>query len=222
MMHKTILCLLAGLVLLFAVGCRATPIDETVVAPTTLERIHARLLALETYQSEATITYKSNKGTNVYETLKQCRIDGKYRIEVTGPSHVAGNVTMSDGKIITQFNPRISGQVSIGVRENPERSEIFLTSFIRNYFASEEVSVSVGSFGDGRATVLETAIPGNHPYLATGRLWIENATLNPVKLVIYDPDMSERIIVNFRTFEYNIPLDDSLFTIQVPEPRPEA
>lgn len=219
MMNKKRFLLLILFVLIFAAGCRVKTVGEMSNAPTTLEKIHARLLALETYQSVATIAYKSNKGTNVYETFKQCRIDGKYRIEVTGPSHVAGNVTISDGKIITQLNPRISGQVSVGVRENPERSEIFLTSFIRNYFASAEVSVSVGNFGDGRATVLETAIPGNHPYLATGRLWVDNATLDPVKLVIYDVDMSERIIVNFTTFEYNIPLDDSLFTTRIPESR---
>lgn len=180
-------------------------------ANSSYEKIQKKLVGLETYQSEATVTYKSNKGANVYDTLQQCKIDGKYRIEVTGPKNVAGNVTLSDGKSISQFNPKISGKISVGVKENPERSEIFLTSFIRNYLSSQEVSVSVGSFGEGKCTVLEAVVPGSHPYLATEKLWVDNKTLNPVKLTVYDPDNGERIVVNFKTFDYNIPLEDSLF-----------
>lgn len=176
------------------------------------EKIQKKLVNLESYQSEATVTYKSNKGANVYDTLQQCKMDGKYRIEVTGPKNVAGNVTLSDGKTISQFNPRISGKVSVGMKENPERSEIFLTSFVKNYLASQEVSVSVGNFGEGKCTVLEAVVPGNHPYLATEKLWVDNKTLNPVKLTVYDPDSGERVVVNFKTFDYNIPLEDSLFT----------
>ncbi len=177
------------------------------------EKIQKRLVALQSYQSEATVSYKSNKGTNVYDTLQQCTIEGKYRVEVTGPKNVSGNVTVSDGKTIMQYNPKVSGKVSLGMKENPERAEIFLTSFIKNYLSSQEVSVSVGNFGEGKCTVLEAIIPGNHPYMASEKLWVDNKTLNPVKLVIYDPDMGERIVVNFKTFEYNVPLEENLFTI---------
>ncbi|MDR1066533.1 MAG: hypothetical protein LBL35_03730 [Clostridiales bacterium] len=175
------------------------------------EKIQKRLVRLETYQSEATVEYKSNRGANVYDTLQQCKADGKYRVEVTGPKNVAGNVTLSDGKIIAQYNPKISGKISVGVKENPERSEIFLTSFIKNYLNSQEVSVTVGSFNDDKCTILEADVPGDHPYLSTEKLWVDNKTLNPVKLVIYDPDLSERIVVNYNSFDYNISLDDSLF-----------
>jgi outer membrane lipoprotein-sorting protein len=177
------------------------------------EKIQKRLVKLETYRSEATVEYKSNKGTNVYDTLQQCKAGGQYRVEVTGPKNVAGNVTLSDGKVIAQFNPKISGKISVGVKENPERSEIFLTSFIKNYLNSQEVSVTAGNFNNGKCTILEADVPGDHPYLATEKLWVDNKTLNPVKLVVYDPDLSERIVVNYNSFDYNIPLEDSLFAI---------
>jgi outer membrane lipoprotein-sorting protein len=42
---------------------------------------------------------------------------------------------------------------------------------------------------------------------------MDNETLKPVKMVVYDPDGAERIIVTFNVFEYNVALDDSLFTM---------
>jgi len=177
------------------------------------EQIQQKLIRLESFRAVATVEYRSNKGNNAYETIQHARITGEYRVEVTNPPHVAGSVTTSDGQQIFQFNSRVNGRVSLMVQETPERSEIFLTSFIRNYLQSQEVSVSVADMDEGVRTVLEAVVPGNHPYLATSRLWVDNTTFLPVKLIIFDQDGAERIIVTYHVFEYNIPLDDALFTL---------
>ena len=207
-----LMCALAVLVV-FASGCSAVSGPGPDDTRNAYERIHEMLLSLRTYRAVATVEYISNRGSNIYETLQHASHDGRYRIEVTGPENVAGNVTVFDGQTISQFNPRISGRVAMSTRENPERSEIFLTSFIRNYLGSKDVSISVGSFGQGSFTVLETAVPGNHPYMASERLWVDNQTLAPVRLVIYDRDGTERVIINFKSFELNVDLEDSLFTL---------
>ena len=177
------------------------------------EKIQRMLFELQTYRAIATVEYRSNKGTSVYETVQHARITGEYRVEVTAPEAVAGSVTVSDGRQINQFNSRVNGRVSLMVQETPERSEIFLTSFIRNYKQCEDVSLSVADMDEGVRTVLEAGIPGNHPYLSMARLWVDNETMLPVKLVIFDADGAERIIVTYHIFEYNIVLDDGLFTI---------
>lgn len=175
------------------------------------ERIQEALMNMRTYQAQATVKYISNKNTNEYTTVQQARITGEYRIEVIGPSDVAGNVTIFDGTTIYQFNPNVSDRIVIGNREAPERSEIFLTSFMRNYLISKEVSLAVGDFGEGRATIFEATVPGTHPYMSTQRLWVDNETLKPLQLVIYDPDGVERIVVTYISFEYNVELPDSIF-----------
>ncbi|MCL2461659.1 MAG: hypothetical protein FWF44_03270 [Defluviitaleaceae bacterium] len=180
---------------------------------TAYEKIQTMLVNLTSFKADASVEYKSNKGSNTYDTLQQCRITGEYRIEVTGPKKVAGNVSIFDGKVISQFNTNISGRVNVTATENQERSEILLTNFIKNYLSSQEVSISVANIASEQCTVLEAAIPGNHPYLATEKLWVDNTTLKPVQLVIYDQQSSERIIVTYKTFEYNIQLDDSLFKL---------
>jgi outer membrane lipoprotein-sorting protein len=66
---------------------------------------------------------------------------------------------------------------------------------------------------EGVRTVLEAVVPGEHPYLSTARLWVDNESLNPVRLVIFDRDGAERIIVTYHVFERNVELNDSLFSL---------
>ena len=207
-----LICVLAAAMVVMS-GCRAMPGQEPADNRSSFEKVHERLVGLQTYRAEATVEYISNRGSNILDTLQQANIDGRYRIEITGPENVAGNVTAFDGQTIVQANLRVSGRLAMSVRENPERSEIFLTSFIRNFLGSKDVSISVSSFGQGSFTVMETVVPGDHPYLASQKLWVDNHTLDPARLVIYDREGAERIIVNFKSFEYNIELDESVFSL---------
>ena len=177
------------------------------------QKIQSVLTNVRSYMCEATVEYKSNKGSNVYDTIQKCKITGQYRVEVIGPDNVSGNVSVSDGKTIYQYNKRVSGKIAVATKESQERSEIFFTSFLKNYMKSNETSVSAAKVQDDPCTVLEALIPGSHPYLASEKLWIDNKTLKPVKLVVYDPQGSERIIVTYKTFEYNVVLDDSEFSV---------
>ncbi|MCL1882984.1 MAG: hypothetical protein FWF81_04430 [Defluviitaleaceae bacterium] len=177
------------------------------------KQVQRMLMEMENFRAIATVEYRSNKGVNTYETVQHARISGEYRVEVTAPEHVAGSVTTSDGTQIFQFNSRVNGSVNIMVNEIPERSEIFLTSFIKNYLQSEEISVSVSDMEEGVRTILEANVPGEHPYLYTSRLWVDNESLVPVKLVIFDRDGAERIVVTYHVFEKNVELNDTLFTL---------
>ena len=204
-----ILTLTALMLSLFVTGCARS--EETVVDPSTYEKIIQMLSQMETYKSEATVQYISNKNSNTYGTMQYGKISGEYRIEVMWPEQSAGNITVFDGSTISQFNARNSGRVFVLAREDMARSEILVTSFVRNYLESPETSVSVGSFDDGKCTILEVALPGDHPYLATAKLWVDNKMLVPVKLVIYDREGGERVVVTYKNFEYNIELANDIF-----------
>jgi len=215
MYRKWLWAAMAAIMLLLLGGCAQDGLrgPSSAEEVTALERIHQMLVSMHSFRAIATVEYRSNKGSNIYETVQHARITGEYRIEVTGPTHVAGSVTASDGRTTVQFNSRVNGRVSVTVEENPERSEVFLTTFIRNYLQCNEISLLVAEMEEGVRTVLETTVPGNHPYLATARLWVDNTTLLPVKLVIFDAEGAERIIVTYHVFEYNITLEDGLFSL---------
>ena len=197
------------LVIVLLAACRQAPEPE----PSLYQQIHQRMAALQSYRARATVAFISNKGTNTYETVQHARITGEYRIEVNAPEHVAGSVTSFDGQHIYQFSSRVNGRVMILARECRERSEIFLTSFIKNWQAGQESSVSVANIEGGQHTILEASIPGDHPYLSKQRLHICNQSLLPIKMQILDPEGNERVIVTYHSFEYNIELEDAIFTV---------
>jgi len=215
MKKKLSLLMILIFILLFVTSCseQRLPGPSSPEEMSASEQIHRMLFEMQTYRAIATVEFHSNKGVNVYETVQHARATGEYRIEVTAPAHVAGSVTASDGRQIFQFNSRVDGRVSLLVQETPERSEIFLTSFVRNYLQCEEISVSVSDMDEGVRTVLESTVPGNHPYLAITRLWVDNETLLPVKLIVFDQDGAERIVVTYHVIEFNVELDDGLFTL---------
>ncbi|MDR2166445.1 MAG: hypothetical protein LBE35_01165 [Clostridiales bacterium] len=202
----------AALLILAACGAIQERVDAGVY-----ERIHRQLLNMESFMAQATVTYISNHNTHVYETLQHARVSGEYRIEVTGPISVAGNITIFDGNTISQFNPRLDGRIAQTTAESPERLEILLTSFVRNFIRAQEVTVVAATLDEALTTVLEAPIPGEHPYLATSRLWVDNETLKPIQLTIYDSSGTERVIVAYNAFEFDAEMDDGLFRAEMHE-----
>jgi len=184
------------------------------------ERIHRQLVQMESFSAQATVTYFSNSNTHTYETAQFARASGEYRIEVIAPANVAGNVTVFDGSVISQFNPRLDGRISQLAGEAPERLEILITSFVRNFVRSQEVSVVAASLDEAVTTVLEAPIPGEHPYLATSRLWVCNESLLPLQITIYDNAGVERITVVYSFFEFDTSIADEMFMVWNPSNLP--
>lgn len=179
----------------------------------TMEKIQNQLKNMESYQCAGTLTRISNKSENVYEIKQYYKSTGEYKLEMLAPEDVAGNYTVYNGESVFQYNPRIQGKVIQGVPKSQMRNELFLGCFIKNYFQSEDVTVETGNMDIQKSTVLEAVIPGENKYTATEKLWIDEETLKPLKLVIYDTEGKERYIIEYKDFEYNIDIDENIFKI---------
>ena len=179
----------------------------------TMEKIQNQLKNMESYQCTGTLTRISNKSENVYEIKQYYKSTGEYKLEMLAPEDVAGNYTVYNGESVFQYNPRIQGKVIQGVPKSQMRNELFLGCFIKNYFQSEDVTVETGNMDIQTSTVLEAVIPGENKYTATEKLWIDEETLKPLKLVIYDTEGKERYIIEYKDFEYNIDIDENIFKI---------
>jgi len=204
-----VLGLMAACLLVFA-ACGA--IQERVDA-NVYERIHRQLINMESFAAQATVTYISNNNSHTYETLQHALSSGQYRIEVISPINVAGNTTIFDGTTISQYNLQLDGRVMQTTTEAPERIEILLTSFVRNFIRTTESTVSVANLEGALTTVLEATIEGEHPYLSLQRLWVDNETLTPVRMVILDAQGAERVIVEYSNFEFNVNIAPELFIV---------
>ena len=78
---------------------------------------------------------------------------------------------------------------------------------------SEEVSIAVSKTDESRCTVLEAVIPGENKFTSTEKLWIDNETITPVKLVIYDSEGKEKYVVEYNEFQFNPDFEDGIFNI---------
>lgn len=203
MKRKLLFCLLLGLVLC---GCQkeeATPMAQ----------IQERLTQMEGYTALATLTRTSNKSETVYETRQDFKSTGEYRLELLSPPSVEGNVTIFDGTTVCQYSPRLEEKIRYDVPPSSQRNELFLGQFMKNYLQSEGVSVESAALDESRCTVLEAVIPSNADALASEKLWIDNETLLPVRLVLYDADGKERYRLDYTEFTYDPDFDENLFTL---------
>lgn len=207
-MKKLFLIIIA--VFIFIMGCSENNISRS---QSTYQKINNMLTNLKSYQANTTIKYISNKNTCEYKISQYCKAD-KYKIKITAPANSAGNITLFDGEKICQFNSKLNDRVLISQKDKFERSEIFLTSFIKNYNKSLETSVTVSNISKQPFTILEAEIPGEHPFICSEKLFINNQTIKPEKLIIYDHQENERVIVMFDDFTYNPELSDSIFELQ--------
>ena len=205
---KKVFSLLLSFTLLFSIAAcsRQEPLSE-------LESIQKQLTEMKGYSCSATLTRTNERGTQTYETKQYYKATGEYRLELTAPEHVAGNYTIFDGTDLCQYNPRLDSSILRNVPENQHRNELFLGQFIENYMQSEGVSVESAALDESRCIVLEAVIPGNDPRLSTEKLWVDRTSLLPVRFVIYNAKGNESYRMDFSAFQFDPPLDDSLFTI---------
>ena len=188
-------------------GCQKSPPLSPMAA------IQQKLSDMEGYTCLATLTRTSNKTLAVYETKQDFKSDGSYRIEMLSPESVAGNYTVCDGSRVCQYNPRLPDAVVYDVAPAQQRNELFLGQFLKNYMQSEGVAVESAALDESRCTVLEAIIPGNDTAMASEKLWVDNDTLLPVRLIIYDADGNERYRLDYTAFTYNPHFDENLFRL---------
>ena len=176
--------------------------------------IQDKLMAMENYSTDCKLTYISNKGETVYETKHKAERDGRYRIETSKPDEYKDNIVMFDGKMVWHYNPNLKdNKISINPQDKASRREILLFSFIENYVKSKDVGVETANLDESRCTVLEAKLAGNSKLLSTEKLWVDNESQNPLRLVIYDENNKERIVAEFSNFVYNCNLDEKDFQI---------
>lgn len=179
------------------------------------DKVHKKLMALESYSADVTVKYISNKGENAYKVKQYARSDGKYRMETLEPQDFNGCVLLYDGKMVWQYTPSLEdNKIKVNAPDKPERAEVVLFSFVENYVKSKDVGVTASSIDESLCTVLEAKITGGNKFLDNEKLWLDNETQLPKQLIIYDKDGNEKIVVNYENFEYNCKIDDSKFVLK--------
>ncbi len=167
-------------------------------------KAYESLLSMESYSADIEVTVFSQGGKTKYRAKQYYAAPDCYRVDFedgeTGKTVcVLKGETLkfraADGEV-TEF----SGYVP------SEKYYIFIADFMERYCKSEASK----SGAKGKATVL--SVPKNGERLAM-KLYTDKSGTAPKKLVSYDEDGEEKIIVEFENFKMNAKMNKKLFDI---------
>lgn len=175
------------------------------------EKIHRYYNKMESYSAYVKMTVKSNKTENVYE-MEQMSAGNKKMTKLVSPEHLSGIMTITDGdntQVI--YSGSKEHKLSVPVSEDIDFS--FVDNFMRFYYRSEETAVTTTAQSESETTLFETELPLDSARRRKASMLIDNKTLAPKNITVYDMGGNIVFIAEFVNFVYNDNIKDEVFEI---------
>ncbi|MBQ4516110.1 MAG: hypothetical protein II978_04895 [Clostridia bacterium] len=209
---KCRLLLLALMIILIFGGCNANKRlsdDESGI----YEKIHHYYNKMESYSAKVVLTVKGNRGDNVYELEQKVLKNDKMLSCVLSPDDVKGIQTIKNGeKVKVIYNGKEKHELESEASADLDLS--YVNNFFSLYYRSEETSVSVSANVEkGGTTLLETDLSDKSTRRQKASMLIDNNTLTPKNITVYDMGGNVVFIAEFVEFKYNDKIDDKIFEI---------
>lgn len=175
------------------------------------EKIHHYYNKMESYSAYVKMTVKSNKTENIYE-MEQMSAGAKKMTKIISPEHLSGIMTVKDGeKTQVVYAGNKEHKLSVPVSEDIDYS--FVDNFMSLYYRSEETAVTTVAQDEGETTLLETELPLKSARRRKASMLIDNKTLAPKNITVYDMGGNIVFIADFVKFVYNDNIKDEIFEI---------
>ncbi len=158
------------------------------------EKIHELYYDIASYTAKCTVTTHTKHSENPYD----CEVS----YDKENDSYT---VTSDDMKIhLTKDKAIITkGQSTIESPSIPEDMYIFINSFFKSYYESEDTALSVNSKGSGKSTMLECSAINSTAYVSKMKLWLDTASALPQRMQIIDSDGNMHTEIEFKSFSFN-------------------
>lgn len=176
------------------------------------EKILSKYHNLKSYSVKVHLTVMSNKTENKYEMLQCYKEPDCYRVEVNAPSNLKGLTTVTNG---ANSKVHMEGMANdISVPKSEDLNFTYINSFFKMYYMSEETAIHVSNKNELGTTLLETELLGFGANRYKATMTIDNKTLNPVKLTVFDMAGRANMVAEFTDFVYNENMKDELFALE--------
>lgn len=206
-MKKFLAVITALSLILCFVSCKGKTVSHS-----SYEKIYNKYKDLKSYAANAEITVVSNLTENTYKVRQYFLAPSSCKMEISSPDELKGSgYSYHDGKIIMNSE---FGKMSTVLDYIPEdRNYVFVSDFFENYYKSEDAFVeTMNDFGTGECIVLKNVLSDSNPQRYSQSLWISSDDLTPVRLVTYDMEGKETLVVRFSEFKANCEIDDEIFS----------
>jgi len=175
-------------------------------------RIHRKYSQIESFSAVLEVTATSENTVNIYVVRQHFIAPNKFHEEVLAPENLVGMTYVFANGVVSIFPPVNCDGISLEIAPN-NRNYTLLPEFFERYFNSDYavIAVSVDTSNDDSATILEVQLEGENIYRANQKLWLDNETLQPIKLETYNADGDVLISAVFTEFNFNAKIDESIF-----------
>lgn len=157
-------------------------------------KIHNLYYDMNSYSASCTVTAFTPGGENTYNCdIHYDKKNGNYDVL----SEDMRIVLTKDKTIITK------GQNSIESPSIPGDMYIFINTFFKSYYESEDTSVSVNGAKKSKTVLLECSALNPTDYITSMKLWVNSKTAMPHKMQVLGSDekVNTEIIFNKFLFE---------------------
>ncbi len=178
------------------------------------EKIHRYYSKMESYSAQVTLTVKGNKTENIYKLEQYAKGEDRTLSRIVSPEELNGLETVTNGEMAqVRFGGEKPRQLDVTASKDMDCT--FISYFMRYYYQSEDtvIQVNTGQENTEGTTLLETELPPVSARRSRASLLVDNRTLAPKCITVYDMGGNIVLIAEFDKFVYNDTIQDEIFEI---------
>ncbi|MBU3198016.1 hypothetical protein LL037_00830 [Clostridium estertheticum] len=195
------LSLLFVLTSLLFISCDKTPKDTN--------DITTFLKNMDSYTTNMNMDIKNDKQTINYKAKQSYLKGGGYKLELN-KNRVF--LYKSDDKIY--IDDKNNGRSYV---QSKSFDEVLKLSFIGEYigllYTNEEIKYVTKNVNNIEYTVINLFIPGNNKNINNALLYVNNKSMLPEKMIIYDTSGKEKINITYTNFIANLKIEPKEFNV---------
>ncbi|MBU3154217.1 germination lipoprotein GerS-related protein [Clostridium estertheticum] len=195
------LSLLFVLTSLLFISCDKTPKDTN--------DITTFLKNMDSYTTNMNMDIKNDKQTINYKAKQSYLKGGGYKLELN-KNRVF--LYKSDDKIY--IDDKNNGRSYV---QSKSFDEVLKLSFIGEYigllYTNEEIKYVTKNVNNIEYTVINLFIPGNNKNINNALLYVNNKSMLPEKMIIYDTSGKEKINITYTNFVANLKIEPKEFNV---------
>ncbi|MCB2358966.1 germination lipoprotein GerS-related protein [Clostridium estertheticum] len=183
-----------------------TSCDKT---PKDTNDITTFLKNMDSYTTNMNMDIKNDKQTINYKAKQSYLKGGGYKLELN-KNRVF--IYKSDDKIY--INDKNNGRSYV---QSKSFDEVLKLSFIGEYigllYTNEEIKYVTKNVNNTEYTVINLFIPGNNKNINNALLYVNNKSMLPEKMIIYDTSGKEKINITYTNFIANLKIEPKEFNV---------
>ncbi len=204
-MKKSALLLLSFLLILSSM--LLTSCDKK---PKETNDITTYLKNMESYTTNMSMDVKNDKQTINYKAKQSYQQGGGYKLELN-KNRVF--IYKSDNKIYV--SDKNNGRSYVQTKDFDGVLKLsFIGEYIGLLYTNEKIEYVAKTINGIEYTVINLFIPGNNKNINNALLYVNNKSMLPEKMVIYDTNNKEKISITYTNFLPNVKIEPSVFKVR--------